>query len=370
MLSEEQEELRQVVRAFLADTSPPSTVRRLMETAEGYDPAVWRQMADQLGLQSLAIPEDYGGLGFGWVELGIVFEEMGRALAGGPFLPTVALAAGALLASGDGQAAADLLPAIASGDCIATLAVVEEGGRWDEAGIALEATGDGAGAWVLTGHKTHVLDGTVAHLVLVAARTGAGVSLFAVDETAPGLTRLPVSTLDLTRNLARLDFAAAPARLIGRDGQGWPAVRAGLTLATVALAAEQVGGADRCLEMAVEYAKQREQFGRPIGSFQAIKHKCADTLVQVEAARSAAAYAAWAAAEGDEDELLLAGSLAKAACSEAYQRAASENIQIHGAIGFTWEHDAHLYFKRAKSSSLLFGDPTYHRKLLATGLGL
>jgi alkylation response protein AidB-like acyl-CoA dehydrogenase len=369
VLSEEQEVLQQVVRAFLADTSPPSAVRRLMESEEGCDPAVWRQMADQMGLPGLAIPDEYGGLGFGWVELGLVFEEMGRALLCSPFLATVGLAAGALLATRDASASADFLPGIAAGETIATLAVVEEAGRWDESGVGLKAVA-AAGGWALAGHKTHVLDGMIADLLLVAARTPGGVSLFAVDGQAEGLRRTPLSTMDLTRKQARVEFVGTPARLVGPEGGGWPAVRKGLALGTVALGAEQVGGAGRCLEMALDHAKQREQFGRPVGSFQAIKHKCADLLVHLEAARSAAGYAAWAAAEADEEELLLASSLAKASCSDAYQQVASENIQIHGAIGFTWEHDAHLYFKRAKSSALLFGDPTYHRSLLADCLGI
>src|SRR5208282_5547905 len=220
-----------------------------------------------------------------------------------------------------------------------------------------------------TGENAFVLDGYTADLILVAARTDAGISIFAVDGSAPGLTRTLMETLDLTRKQARLSFTDVPARLIGADGEGSAVLARVLDLAAVGLAAEAVGGAQRCLEMSVDYAKLRVQFGRPIGSFQAIKHKCADMLLEIESAKSAAYYAAWAAADGS-DELPLVASLAKAFCSEAYFHAAAENIQIHGGIGFTWEHDAHLYFKRAKSSELLFGDPAYHRELLAQRIGI
>ncbi len=366
--SEEQDELRRSVRRFLDDKCPMTEVRRLMETTEGYDPAVWEQMANQLGLQALAIPEEYGGAGFGYVELVVVLEEMGATLACVPYFSTVALGANALLCSGDEGAKKDLLPGIASGETIATLAFTEEDGRWDLDGITLTASKKGSD-WVLDGHKMFVIDGHTAGLVMVAARTGAGISLFAVEGDAPGLARTPLATMDQTRKQARLEFSSVPARLIGDEGAGGPALTKTLDLAAVALAAEQVGGAQRCLDMSVEYAKTRIQFGRPIGSFQAIKHKCADMLLEVESAKSAAYYAGWAAAE-DSDELPVVSSLAKSYCSEAYFHAAAENIQIHGGIGFTWEHDAHLYFKRAKSSELLLGDPSYHRELLAQRIGI
>jgi alkylation response protein AidB-like acyl-CoA dehydrogenase len=366
--SEEQDELRRAVRRFLQDKSPESEVRRLMETTDGYDPAVWSQMADQLGLQSLTIPEEYGGSGFSYVELIVVLEEMGAALFGAPYFSTVALAANALLTSGDESAKKYLLPGIASGETIGTLAITEDNGRWDFDGIALEASQSGDG-WTLDGHKSFVIDGHVANLILVVARTPAGLSLFAVDADAPGLTRTALPTMDQTRKQARLVFASTPARLVGRDGDATDGLTKTLDLAAVALAAEQVGGAQHCLDSSVDYAKNRIQFGRPIGSFQAIKHKCADMLLEVESAKSAAYYAGWAAAE-DSDELPVVASLAKSYCSEAYFHAAAENIQIHGGIGFTWEHDAHLYFKRAKSSELLFGDPAYHRELLAQRIGI
>ena len=366
--TEEQNQLRVFVRQFLEEKSTEATVRELMETDAGYDEAVWTQMAEQLGLQSLIIPEQYGGQGYSWVELGIVLEEMGRVLLVAPFFSTTVLATSTLLAAGDSDAASDYLPKIASGELIATLAMTEENGRWDESGVTATATASDQG-WTLDGAKHYVIDGHTAGLLIVAARTDAGVSLFAVDGDAAGLSRSPLATMDQTRKQAKIELVATPGRLIGTDGQGSDTMIKVLELAAVGLAAEQVGGAQMVLDMAVEYAKVRMQFGRPIGSFQAIKHKCADMLVQVEAAKSAAYYAAWCAQQGN-DELPAMASLAKSYCSEAYFNAASENIQIHGGIGFTWEHSAHLYFKRAKSSELLFGDPAYHRELLVQRIGL
>jgi len=366
--SDEQEELRQIVRRFLEEKSPETEVRRLMATPQGYDPAVWRQMADQLGLQALIIPEEDGGAGFGYVELCVVLEEMGAALLCAPYFSTVALATNALLSAGDDVAKKRWLPSIASGETIATLAFTEDSGRWDLEAVTTLAT-ERDGTWRLDGHKSFVLDGAVAQLVVVAATTDQGLSLFGVEGDAAGLQKTGLPTMDQTRKQARLEFDGVPATLIGRAGAAGPALERTLQLACVALAAEQVGGAQRVLDNAVEYAKNRMQFGRPIGSFQAIKHKCADMLLEVESAKSAAYYGAWAAAS-DDSELPLAASLAKSYCSEAYFHCAAENIQIHGGIGFTWEHHAHLYFKRAKSSELLLGDPAYHRELLASRLGI
>ena len=365
--TEEQEELRRSLRRFLEDKSSSGEVRRLMETDEGYDPAVWQQMAQQLGLQGMAIPEEYGGAGYGLVELMVVFEEMGRALLPAPYFSTVALAANALLLSGDDAAKKELLPGIASGETIATLAVPEASGEWDFAHVETRAGKGSDGGWVLDGQKAFVLDGATANLLLVAAQAPGGPSLFAVQGDASGLTRRSVQTLDMTRKLAEVTLSQTPARLVGSEGGAADVLARTLDLAIVALAAEQVGGAQRCLDMSVEYAKLRVQFGRPIGSFQAIKHKCADMLLEVESARSAAYYAGFAAAEGS-DELPQAAKLAKAYCSDAYFHAAADNIQIHGGIGFTWEHDAHLYYRRAKSSELLFGDATEYRERLAAAL--
>jgi alkylation response protein AidB-like acyl-CoA dehydrogenase len=366
--SEEQEELRKMVRSFLEAKSSETAVREQMETETGYDTAVWAQMNDQMALQGLAIPEEFGGQGFSFIELGVVLEEMGRALLCAPYFSSVVLAANTLLLSGDDAAKKAYLPGIASGATIATLATTEPSGRWDEAGITIEAKGSGSD-FTITGAKSFVLDGHTANLIIVSARTAKGVSLFAVEGNAKGLTRTALSTMDQTRKQAKLEFNDTPAKLIGTEGKGGEVLSQVMDLAAVALAAEQVGGAQKVLEMAVQYAKDRIQFGRPIGSFQAIKHKCADMLLEVESSKSAAYYGMWCAAEMNE-ELPSVASLAKAYCSEAYFHAAAENIQIHGGIGFTWEHPAHLYFKRAKSSELIFGDPTYHRELLATRIGI
>ena len=366
---EEQDELRKVVRSFLARHATEADVRRLAADPEGHDRVVWRRMATELGLQGLAIPEEYGGSGFGYAELGIVFEETGRALLCAPYFATVALAAEAVLHCDDEAARHDYLPGIASGDTVATLALTEADGRWDEPGIRLNAC-EAGGSWQLTGMKTYVPDGHLADLLLVAARTPSGVSLFAVESDAPGVARTALPTLDQTRKQARIDFTYTPARLLGTEGAAWPAIERTLATASVLLAAEQVGGAAAALDAAVAYAKIREQYGRAIGSFQGIKHKCADMLVEIESARSAAYGGLWALDAGDEAEIAIAAALAQAFCSEAYAVVASENIQVHGGIGFTWEHPAHLCLKRAKSSEVLLGTPSYHRELLATRLGI
>ena len=252
--SEEQEELRRTVRAFLDQKSPESEVRRLMDTEQGYDDAVWRQMGEQMGLQGLIVPEEYGGSGYSYVELIVVLEEMGRSLLCAPYFSTVALAANTLIHSADDQAKKELLPGIASGETIATLAFTEPSGKWDEAGITTPATKSGD-SWTISGTKMFVLDGHTADLILVAARTSAGVSLFAVEGGASGLTRTALSTMDQTRKQAKVEFDNTPARLIGTDGAGWNVLSTVLDLAAVALAAEQVGGAQKCLDMAVEYAE-------------------------------------------------------------------------------------------------------------------
>jgi alkylation response protein AidB-like acyl-CoA dehydrogenase len=371
--SEEQEELRRTVRQFLEAKSPSTEVRRLMETTEGYDPAVWDQMAGEMGLQGLAVPEEYGGQGFSFIELCIVLEEMGRVLLCAPIFSTVVLAANAILNSGTDAEKKALLPGIASGETKAALAFTEPNGKWDAAGITMEAARSG-NDWTLSGEKMFVLDGHTADLIVVAARVAGtsgtdGIAFFTVDAGAAGLTRTPLATMDQTRKQAKLEFANVAATPLGEPGEGWAALSKTLDQAAVALANESVGGAQFVLDMSVEYAKVRVQFGRPIGSFQAIKHKCADMLLEVESGKSAAYYAAWAAAE-DNDELPVVAALAKAYVSDAYFHCAAENIQIHGGIGFTWEHDAHLYFKRAKSSEIFLGDATYHRELLAQRIGI
>src|ERR1700722_9968027 len=276
--TEEHDELRASVRRFLADKAPLPRVRELMETEDGTDAAVWEQAGLQVGLQGLAIPEAYGGAGFTFAETAIVLEEFGAALYGGPYLASAVLAATALLASPDEGARRDLLPGIASGETIATLAFTEDDGSWDPSSTRMTAVKDGDD-WRLDGHKSFVLDGHAAGLILVVAQSGAGLSLFAVDGTGSGLARSSLPTLDQTRKLARLEFNGVAARLIGSPGDATAVLEHVLDVAAIALAAEQLGGAQRALDMAVEYAKIRHQFGRPIGSFQAIKHPCADLLL-------------------------------------------------------------------------------------------
>ena len=355
ILTDEQKDLSASVRAFLADTSPMARVREIAESAESYDPAVWRRMSGELGLTGLAIPEAYGGAGFGMSELAVVLEELGAALTPAPFFASAVLAAGVLVQLGDESAAKEYLPGIASGSVIATLA---------EGTLHSRAADDGS--YLLTGTAPLVLNGLDAGLILVVADSPAAV--YAVPSDAPDLVRTPLTTLDLTRPQARLEFAGTPARLIG-PLDATSALARTMDLASVALAAEQLGGLRRCLSTIVEYAKLRVQFGRFVGSFQGVKHKLADMHCTLEQAESIVRYAAWAA-DFAPDELPVAAALAQSFVGPAYFAVARDHLLLHGGIGFTWEHDAHLYYKRAKSAELLLGPPRHHRALLAQRLGL
>jgi alkylation response protein AidB-like acyl-CoA dehydrogenase len=371
-LSEEQEAFREVLRRFLAEASPPAEVRRTLATPEGVDRGLWKRMAEELGLQGLLVPEAEGGQGFGFLEVGIALEELGRALVPTPFLASAVLATGALLGSSDTEARRRFLPALASGGSFGALALLDPDSGWNAAQVRMAFARDGAG-YRLSGEKRYVEGGGVADLLVVAARRPGsagleGLSLFLVDGAAPGLSRAALAGLDPTRRLAHLTFDGVAARLLGAEGGAGAVLQRVLDLGAAGLAAEDVGGAERCLEMAVAYARQRVQFARPIGSFQAVKHKAAEVLLELESARAAAQYAAWTAAEAP-DELPLAASLAKAVCGEAYLRAAAENIQIHGGVGFTWEHDAHLYYRRARANETLFGEAREHRARIAERLG-
>ncbi len=372
--TEEQQELRAAARAFLAEASSSERVRAAMSSELGYDPGVWKRIGSELGWAAAIVPEACGGLGLGAVELVGLVEVMGEALLCSPFFATVCLAAQGVLAAGSDEQQQRYLGPIAEGQARAALATAEPGLAHDE--VALEARRDGD-AYRLAGTKRYAIDGHSADWIIVSARAPGsrgddGVSLFAVPSDADGLERRALPTMDLTRRQAELRFAGvcvpASARL-GEEGAAAPALRRALDLGAIALAAESVGGAQRCLDLSVAYAKQREQFGRPIGSFQAIKHKCADMMVRVETARSAAYYAACAAAE-DAPDLPVAASLAKAYCSEAYYHCAAESIQIFGGVGFTWEYDPHLYFKRARASESLLGTPAWHRERVARAIGL
>ncbi|NNL65174.1 MAG: acyl-CoA dehydrogenase [Myxococcales bacterium] len=375
--SEEQEELRETARAFLAERSGSESVRAAMESEHGHDPALWKQLGTELGWTAITIPESHGGLGLGWVELVALLEPMGESLLCSPFFATVALGANALLEAGSEAQQARYLPGIAEGETRATLAVAGPAGRWDAAGVSATWRRDGAG-YRLSGEKRFVLDGTSADLLIVAARAEGsagdeGVSLFAVPAGSDGLVATALPTMDRTRRLAALalhDLVLPADARLGEEGAAAAPLRRILDRAGIALAAEQVGGAQRCLDASVAYAKEREQFGRPIGSFQALKHKCADMMVAVETARSAAYYAGCVADEPGSDELAAVASLAKAWCSEAYFRCAAESIQIHGGVGMTWEYDCHLHFKRARASEAFLGDPSEHRERVARELGL
>ncbi len=370
ILTDEQTMLRDTVRAFLDDKSPVARVREVMESDSGVDEDLWKAMAD-LGLQAMHIPEEYGGAGFSLLETGIVLEELGRNVVAVPYLSSVVLGGSAVLAAGSEDQKAEILPQLGSGELRLALAITEEGRSWDPADIALEATADGD-SFVLHGAKSYVVDGHSAHMFVVSAREGSGISLFLIPADAPHVTSTRIETMDMTRQQAKVAFDGVRVPVssrLGDAGAGVGVLENVYDVAAAMLAFEQVGGAQRCLEMSVDYAKDRFQFGRAIGSFQAIKHKCADMLVQVESARSAAYYAGWAAAE-DPNELAVAAPTAKAYCSDAYFFCAGETIQVHGGIGFTWEHDAHLYFKRAKTSQLLLGDSAEWRSKLAGRIGV
>jgi alkylation response protein AidB-like acyl-CoA dehydrogenase len=371
VFTEEQEQLRSQARSFLADHSSSEQVRQAMAGELGYDPEVWKRISSELGWPSVIVPEAYGGLGLGHVELVALMEVMGEALLCAPFFSSVGLAAQALLEAGNEEQKRSQLPRIAEGQTLAALAWTGPRGDWSAGGTEIAARSDGSG-FVLSGCARHVLDGHCADLLVVAARREGshgeqGVSLFVLPAETAGITRRLLATMDQTRRLAEIRFDAVrlPATsLMGEEGGAGRALARTLDLAAVALAAEQVGGAQRCLDLSVAYAAEREQFGRPIGSFQAIKHKCADMMVAVESARTAAYYAGCVAAEG-LPELASAASLAKATCSDAYFRCAADALQIHGGVGFTWEYDVHLYLKRARSTEIFLGSPAFHRERVA-----
>jgi alkylation response protein AidB-like acyl-CoA dehydrogenase len=359
--SSEQEEFRSNLRRFLAEKSPSKEVRRLMETDAGWERDGWRKMNEELGLTAVRIPEQYGGHGFGFSELGIVLEEMGRVLLCAPYFSSAVLAAGAILNAGTEAQKQALLPGIASGDVIATLASTEDGGNWDAAATTLVATPSGDG-YRLDGHKSFVLDGhTADFIVVLGLADDAALSLFTVAGDAAGLDRRLLKTMDPTRKMARLTFNSVQAKLLGEAGAAAAPFAKTMTEAAVCLANEMVGGAERLREDALDYAKMRMQFGRPIASFQSMKHKMADMLLEVELAKSAAYYAA-AALDEDDDDVTAVASLAKACASDTYMQTAIHAIQIHGGTGFTWDNDTHLWFKRAKSSEVLFGDAGHHRE--------
>ncbi len=374
--SEEQEMLRKSARDFLSKECPMTYVRKMMEDDRGFSDGQWKQMAE-LGWMGLILPEQHGGSGLDFVDMVVVLEEMGRAVLPGPFFSTVIQGGVALLEAGTKEQQQELLPKLATGKLRVAVAELEPSGRWDAHGIECEARQDGSG-YVLTGTKRFVPDAHTADVIIVAARAPGskgkdGLGLFLVDAKAKGVEITLLKTMDQTRKLCDVklsNVAVGRERTLGHEvGKGYTWLNRINDRGKVGICAEMCGGAQKVLEISVEYAKVREQFGRPIGSFQAIQHKCANMLVEVESSKSATYYAAWAVAN-DVAEAPLAAAMAKAYCSDAYRHTAGEGIQIHGGIGFTWEHDMHIYFKRAKSSEVAFGDATYNRELVAQLINL
>jgi alkylation response protein AidB-like acyl-CoA dehydrogenase len=371
--SEEQEMLRSSTRDFLAKECSSKIVRKQMESSDAYDEGLWRKIAG-LGWTALGIPEEYGGVGT-FLDLVVVFEEAGRALMPGPFFSTMGLAVPALIEAGTEAQKKEVLGAIAEGSARATLALTEPSGRWDAGAVTLSAKPSGGG-WRLDGVKLFVPDAGSADYMVVAARTRGqgedGISLFLVKGRPAGMTITPLKTLDMTRRWSEVRFEGVTLEgdsLMGTADRAWPQLKRALEWGTAALCAEMVGGAQKVLETSTDYAKTRHQFGKPIGIYQAVSHKLADMLVLSESGRSATYYAAWTV-DADAADRSLAASMAKAYVSDAYRKVAGDGIQVHGGIGFTWEHDMHLYFKRAKSSEVTLGDATYHRELVAQALDL
>ncbi len=366
--TEEQEAFRESARRLLAKHASAESVRAVMETKRGYDPALWTRVCEEQGWAALAIPEAYDGFGFGMVAHVALMEQAGAALLCSPLLGSISFAANVLLASGDDAMCKAWLPEVAAGTCVASVVLAGKRGGWDASAITLtaEPTEDG---WMVDGEAHHVLDGATADMYLVFAKHGDDLKLFAIPTDMPGIVPVATPTMDQTRRRASIVFDSIRVNADEEvETDVARTLRRAVALAAVALAAEQVGGAQRCLDEAVEYAKVREQFGRPIGSFQAIKHMCADMMMLVESARSAAYYAAWAADDASDEEFYDAAACAASYCAEAYYACAGQSIQIHGGVGFTWEVDAHLHFKRATSGKSLFGTPQAWRAAIAQEL--
>lgn len=358
-MTTELQALREAAAALLDKRWPETRVRELMATDTGHDEAGWRDMAE-MGLLGLAIPAEFGGMGAGHTEMGVVMEEMGRVLLCAPFLSTAVLAPALLTAVGDTAEQAQVLPRIAAGSAIVTLAYAEGSSALIPERVGTHARRTDAG-WALTGVKNFVLDGAAADLIYVLAATDDGPAVFAVSRDADGLTPTTLNTVDPTRKLCTVGLADTPARLVGEPGCGTTAFAAALETAGVALVSEQAGGAQRAVRMAAAYAATRFQFARAIGSFQAVKHRCADMLAEAESAVSAARHVAAGFDAGAPDRAADL-ALAQAFCSDAFVFVAATNIQVHGGIGFTWEHPAHLYLRRARTDAQLLGDPAHHRE--------
>ncbi|HEY5152151.1 MAG TPA: acyl-CoA dehydrogenase family protein [Mycobacterium sp.] len=357
--TEEQQQLRTAVRKFCADNFDEQTVRRLMESEVPFDPKVWHRLGSELGVLGLSVPEADGGVGGSLVDQAVAVEVFGATLACGPLFGTVFLAIPALVACPAGPARDELLAELVEGTKTAAFAVADKAGAFDPSAVTVSAKDD-----TLTGTVQRVVDAGAADEILVAATGSAGISLYAADATASGVTRTPLVTMDLTRPQSVVEFADAPARLLAGPQEAERVITHALQVGSALLAVEQVGAAQHLLDLSVDYAKSRLQFGRQIGSFQAIKHKLADMLVDLEHARSTAYHAVWALSDASDDPALTA-SIAQATASAAFSRIAADTIQVHGGIGFTWEHQAHLYFKRAATDAALLGTAEEHRSRVA-----
>ncbi|HYL86899.1 MAG TPA: acyl-CoA dehydrogenase [Candidatus Angelobacter sp.] len=349
-LNENQEFLRDSARKFFAGECPMAEVRRLMETATAFDASLWAKLAEQ-GYTGIIFSEEFGGVGLGLVELVLLMEEAGRALLPGPFFSTVALAGSVLDALANKEQKQKYLAPICRGDARSTVAFLEAAGSWDLADVQMAAVNG-----KLKGKKLFVPDAAVADWLIVVPRNG----VFLVDAKAPGLRIEPMLGMDLTRKLYSVNFDDTPAEKLGETG----GLSRALDIATISLAAEAVGGMRRTLDLTVEYAKTRKQFGKPIGIFQAVQHQCADMYLETESARSAVYYAAWALQHGTSDAAA-AVSISKLYASDASRTVGNRGIQVHGGMGFTWENDIHLYYRRAKASETALGDANFHRERLA-----
>ena len=358
--TDEQQQLRAAVRKFCAESFDEATVRRLMESEVTYDPAVWRRLGSELGVLGMSVPEADGGVGGSLVDQAVAVEEFGAALGCGPLFGTVYLAIPALVACPTSAARDDLLAALVEGERTAAFAVNDSAGAFDpNVAVTAVASGDSV---VLSGTATRVVDAGAADVVLLAAKGSDGVGLYAAD--TGDVRRTALITMDPTRPQADIVFTDTPARLLAGPAEADRVITHALQVGSALLSVEQVGAAQHMLDLSVEYAKSRLQFGRHIGSFQAVKHRLADMLVDLEHARSTAYHAVWALTEGSDDPAL-AVSIAQATCSAAFSRVAADSIQVHGGIGFTWEHQAHLYFKRAATDAALLGSAEQHRARVA-----
>lgn len=375
--TEEQVMIRDTAQAFLAEVSTSQAVRLAMATPEGYEPAVWQRICNEMYWQAIHIPEQFGGMGLGYVDLVTLLEQMGRYLLCSPFFSTVCLATNAILVAGTESQKQTYLPQICEGKLTGTLAYTSRNGRWDAQAVTAIVEEQGSN-YVLNGTYRYVPDGHTADLLIVAARCkdsigNEGISLFTLPANTKGVKRTYLATMDQTRKQAEIELdnvVLSSEHVMGEHGNAWPALQKVIHLATIASAAEQTGGSQQVLDLTVAYTKERVQFGRPVAGFQAVKHQAADMMLRTEVARSAIYYAACVAQEAIEEgplssELGEAASVAKANCSTGYLKNAGDAIQLHGGVGFTWEYDVHLYFKRAKSSEVFLGNAVYHQEQVA-----